>query len=369
MINYWCIDDDCSTAASGIELINASSSGALQVTLKEPKTLKDILSDVARDKPDGLILDLRLDEVPSKEKYIADYRAGTLAQQLRSLAIEQGIVDIPIVLWSSEPNLRKSYVNDVLSHGLFDHVYVKNRVVDNPSKVASELIAFAKGYKEIAEQLRNPAIKLTELLRVDGASAEFIESIVLSATSWDKLRLSTSSLARWILRRLMRSPGPLIDEKVLAARLGVSIDNSPGWAELLKKYFIQADYRGPFAELMPRWWALNVERWWMAQKPPAPLSLLAAEDRIAFLKEKFGIESLKVAENPGKTSSTFFWYVCEKTYVPLDPKDGLAMIDEDLESWNEPQLVSIEYALGDSRVPLQPNEKQRLQLIKSARSK
>ena len=59
--------------------------------------------------------------------------------------------------------------------------------------------------------------------------------------------------SRFIINELLQKSGPLIDDKILAARLGVDINSSKDWNNLLKK-LNNTKYSGVYSDVWKRWW-------------------------------------------------------------------------------------------------------------------
>ncbi len=109
----------------------------LEIEHHAPQPYHDQLPRLSHETFGGLILDLRLDQFPSWEKAggKAEYRATTLAQEIRTRATERkGAFEVPIVLWSTDERLRESYTRDDTGHDLFDLKCVKTDISDYPAK-------------------------------------------------------------------------------------------------------------------------------------------------------------------------------------------------------------------------------------------
>jgi hypothetical protein len=89
--------------------------------------MEDIVLWDKSQKLDGLILDLRLDQTVGQGQEQADYRAGSLAQEIRTLATEGKISAFPIFLWSIDKNLSKSFNRDSSSQEIFDFTLLRRR--------------------------------------------------------------------------------------------------------------------------------------------------------------------------------------------------------------------------------------------------
>ena len=96
-----------------------------------------------------------------------------------------------------------------------------------------------------------------------------------------ELKRKPHEAVSFIIRELFDAPGLLIDEAVLAIRLGVDKARSNGWKRV-KEHFRTAQYAGVAANGFRRWWIdLFLVRW--LELNPQPPFRLSAEQRIAAL--------------------------------------------------------------------------------------
>jgi len=325
-----------------VELLEHEVEG-LEIIPDTPKSFGDEIKRLKRGDYDGLILDLRLDE-----KSEAEYRAFTLAQELRTRATEGKMNDIPMVLVSTDPKLKKSYIKDSTGHDLFDRKYLKGEgLVDQSAEVAKELVSLAKGYGLINE------IKTKK----GGAGAQLQRFFLLSDEGNNKLdvrlknhfgevegRMPTHEYARFLMTELIETNGPLVDVGVLAARLGVDM-TSIGF-DALKIKFEKFKYKGPFGDKWERWWWHLIEAWWN-EKTKSNLPFLEASERVENLERITKVEDLSVAQplEPGYSSK--FWTICRLYKKPLDPFDGILVeMKKEPLAWQESLYMSIKAALS-----------------------
>lgn len=92
---------------------------------------------------DGLLLDWQL----QVEAEGGDYSSAALAQELRVLATQGGLIDLPILLCSAQDDFKAKYYKDSTSHKLFDLVYSKDDLKKDHAQL--EFIALAEGYKRL----------------------------------------------------------------------------------------------------------------------------------------------------------------------------------------------------------------------------
>ncbi|MBI1921146.1 MAG: hypothetical protein HYS23_08710 [Geobacter sp.] len=372
-INYICIDDESSTDVDPLLKSVCETTGELKIDRHKPVEIGKQVDFIKSKDPDGLILDLRLDQQKNEEGYKVPYHGLALAQELRTRMTEKRLNSFPIVLWSVDSKFKDSYDRDSTSHNLFDKIYVKDtEFTHEPARVASELVALVKGYLKIIKGQEPVKGHFQRILGLaEGASDTWDPRIGEKFLS--QYKYPPHEYARYILRELIEVQGPLIDENVLAARLGVEQEISVDWGKC-KLLFTGCYYKGAFCEAWPRWWAAEVDKWWTFQtKAPGPLRRLSAEERVEFLKTKLKSKGLVAAKPIEEGYSTRFWTICQGLEKPLDPIDGLRSSCAELKAWQDPPFLSIKAALErigrDRRVVVHPLERERLAEIKTERRK
>jgi hypothetical protein len=160
-------------------------------------------------------------------------------------------------------------------------------------------------------------------------------------------------------------PGPLINEYILAARLGVDIikkETEKDWIKL-KNILIDCKYKGIFGNGWDRWWMSKIDMFWRSVTD-IPLGDINAEARVKFLNDKFGL-ALTAAKSMDKALSSLFWTIDKKTNQPLAIEDGVtAQSNIDSPPWKEDEYYSIGSALEENILNIHPIEKDRLSKLK-----
>lgn len=301
------------------------------------------------------MLDLRLD----REVERASYRATSLAQEFRTRATEKASAvtewfgDRPIVLWSTDEKLRDSFKPDNTGHDLFDLRCVKDDIANEPgtpAHVGRQMKSLALGYRQLGQILAENST-LPVLWRALGFESleqtNFLDPRIEMVFKRREGSLPAHEYARFIVNQLLEHPGPLIEEKLLAARLGVDAEKSADFDELLSHLEPIAAYEGVFAEGWPRWWPNNLETWWNeVDNCPGTLQSLQAAERVEGLKRAFGLENLVAAVPLREKDSSRFWTVCRATQHPLDPRDGYILDTPSSHPWQERIYVSAFAALN-----------------------
>ena len=340
-MNYLYIDDDSAERVDGtvegfkqenyLEIIpnQPNSTWEEQIQFVEQKENEGIL--------DGLILDLRLDDYPNAQLKKANFRGTSLAQEVRTRQKEGILKPFPIVLFSGNDQVANSLERS--GKDLFDICIAKESIDDtNYIKYRYRLYALAEGYKLISETIS----QLSEILKVD---TEIIDERFLSELN-DLSSEPIHVIAHFIIDELIDKQGLLINEQILAARLGIDISQSADWEKLLAS-LSETKYLGVFATGWDRWWMPKIDEWWRNSiESDTYLRSTSASIRVNRIKEKLGIEGLQPANKIEKADSDEFWTICKGYNLPLDPVDGLIIEgQENLYPWQDAEYVSIDAAL------------------------
>lgn len=341
-MTYLYIDDDSSERVEGT-VQGFGKENYIKIVPNQPQStweeqIKSVIEYASIDgNLDGLILDLRLDDYPNSKNEKANFRGTSLAQEIRTRQKERSLKFFPIVLFSGNDKL----LNSLESSGkdLFDICIEKDNITEESFlEYRNKLFALASGYKKISEA----AVNLRTVLEVD---ASIIDQRFLSELN-TLLSEPIHVLARFIINELIEKQGLLIDEQILAARLGIDIEKSEDWIKILE-YLSFSKYSGIFNLGWKRWWMPIIDNWWRDfGEAKTYLRSTSASQRVKLIKEKLGLENLQPANKIEKSDSEEFWTVCKGYNLPLDPVDGL-MIEgqENLFPWQDATYVSIDAAL------------------------
>lgn len=292
-----------------------------------------IINDIKIENPDLLLLDYILTE-GSDLKYC---NAPTIASTLRSLTAIEGLKERPIVLMSNQDNIVNSYRKDYTSHDLFDYAITKENATKKcTEKFINKCISFIRAYKKIAED----KFDLSKILEID---KNLIHSKLLIYLNEDNK--SVYEYSRFIFEHVIRCSGLLIGEEILSARLGIS-KNSADW-EKIKDQIVDCKYKGVFSDVYNRWWMPKIDHWWLNEIDDRySLRHYNAEERVKKLTEKLHL-NLNVVTSSDKNLSTNYWTICKQTKLPLDPFDGIELLEEDFKPWQDREYISIDGFLKD----------------------
>ncbi|SNR54167.1 hypothetical protein SAMN04488009_2261 [Maribacter sedimenticola] len=356
------IDDENSenskTFADGL-----SKNGSIEITIIKPTNLEKLVAEIVAKQAniDALILDLKLDGNQKGDR-TAKFTAPTLATGIKTKYFSENGIEtaFPIFLISSIANLKKYYDPDTSSHDLFDFTIPKGSIGKNGDYYESIIHSITNAYIEIQKEKTNFNHLLA--LSIDNE----IPNKIFTSKYLSGKETSISEISQYIFNEVIYKSGVLIDEYILAARLGVDFENSDDW-DNLKAKIEEFKYTGIFSTSFDRWWAYDVINWWNSNFNKSLIQLTASE-RVKLIKEKFDLTELKEAQPIAKTTSTKFWTICQVYKKPLDPKDGF-LVDGNLLNWQDKKYISLESILErDAKkegVLLNPAERERFEDIKS----
>lgn len=340
-------DKDAGDAADSFSFKNENDS--FNVIFRESIANWESQQDVLDNETyDGIIVDLNLNDQRPSNADQAKYSGTEIAQRIRTKSIKNAC---PVVLYSANDNI--DFWSENKKSGLFDMCISKEW--KNKQSYAIKMYSLTKAYKIIHKKeinfecyesekndkeinkYKKQLFGVDHLEKINKPFADYLQKISSNPTY---------IIAQFILNEFICKQGILIDEEVLAARLGINIEASTDWNLVLKKLDF-AKYKGVFNEGWPRWWMYKIEEWWNEElKCEDYLISTPAEERVKVIKEKLKVDNITPATPLPKAESDLFWTVCKGFHKPLDPIDGLAIQgQENLFSWQETEYVSIEAAL------------------------
>ncbi|MCT3733714.1 hypothetical protein HZQ80_05920 [Elizabethkingia anophelis] len=280
---------------------------------------------------DGLILDLRLDGTGADR---TEFNATALAQELRSVAARGDMATFPIVLCSTEAKIKDTYSSDKTSHDLFDYKIYKSNPKPNWAKLSLKLYSLANGYKILNSNVDN----LGEIFGIKDEKeldARILERFATFSVNYD--------YSHFVIKNFFHQTNPLINERILAARLGIDLNKTPedDWKKLIELYFNDAKYSGIFSDGWDRWWSDKIVDIFYTYSKQR-LSFSKASERVEKLKEISGITTLVDAKPLKFCNSTEFWSICEAYKVPIDPLEGFkVLVNAELKPWQESKYISL----------------------------
>lgn len=294
----------------------------------------------------GIILDLRLDTQAQWEGDSigkkAQYRAEELAQKIRVDATEGIIPDVPIVLWSTDQNLNNSgFSRDSTPKDLFDLKVVKTSISNKASEIRLKLIALAEGYRIIEQSYSESMIRLDKCLNLPVHVEEYIDPRIISYFSVD-IKPPIHDVARYILDEIIRKPGILIDEHLLATRLGISIQESEKWAVFLDDILSFARYTGVFYKGWTNFFGDELYGWWRQNFQESNLKTLKASERVELINNRYAGYNLTPLSSSSDDPEGKYWYNCMITGKPISQKSSFLVSDPHKLPWQESLYLSKE---------------------------
>lgn len=335
---YLYIDDDKSAKGFTKDI---QEKGVLEFDIRQPKSWneqkEDLIGKCEINNYDGLLLDLKL-EFSSGKTNDVKFTGAELAQSIRSESKSNPkIYDLPIILFSSDDFLM-AYL-DRTSYDLFDAKYAKDVSTKYGALNKEELVCFAEAYKTVNET--------KDTFKIVNKNSDNVSDLDILKLEMDEFE-TTHEIMYLLNRYFINAPGPLVDEDLLAIRLGVDISKSSDWS-ILKEHFLSPyKYNGVLSGCFDKWWMDEINTTFKSRFGKS-LKILNANERIAFLKSIENVNDIVPLDIPENHSFGTFWYKCKLSGLPLDPSDGLRTIEMPRYSWQELSYISISYLMSEER--------------------
>lgn len=326
------IDDTEATRNSILGRLSDRGIDAVSLELDEVEELADKIKDA---KPDCVLVDFVL-----TESHRVRYRSHVLARVLRDRAIDGTGPEVPIVLYSSAPKFKEFYERDQTSHDLYDYKFDKERMQLDIDAAIRIMDGLAAAYQSLADSNRDRNTLITDLQRPEG--------LELDPRIGDRFasgaRYPISELVGYTIRELIEQPYPLVDEALLAARLGLDLGKSPGAATLFAALPATALYCGICSGGFTRWWWQIVDTW-LDSLCGRSFRVMPAAERVDTLREATKIAGLEPGQPICDTYQTAYWTVCEASHRPVDLTDAFIASNSSRESWHDHRYISLDAAL------------------------
>ena len=283
-MNYIYIDDDAIDKSK--DKVSGFISKELTIETQQHKGSWEeqikYISDIS-DNIDGLILDLELNDLPNEKNERAYFRGTSLAQEIRTGQKGNDIRSFPIVLFSAQEKLDTLLESTGID--LFDICINKDVSSDVFEQYTLQLYSLACGYKRLIDE--------EEVSGILGIKTDLIDFRFISELHRN-MKLPIHVRAMFILRELINKQGLLIDEEVLAARMGIDKNSSEDW-NILLEIINSTKYTGVFSEGWQRWWMPLIEEWFESITTDNWRSL-SARERVEIITKKTGLSRLTFAE-------------------------------------------------------------------------
>jgi hypothetical protein len=376
------IDDDVQSgdapAERYAEKLTLVSKGALTVDTYRPQSMDKVLAHIVEAKPDGILVDVAFTNALTDEHVSIAYDGMALAQQIRTSqtrgmrqSIGANLPEFPLVRLSKLDVIREFIKGDTTGEDLFDERVDKADVIEHAESIVPRLISLAADYPRVSEYAATETKTEDAVAHLLGVPVEFLDRLdARTLLGLRRVDAPAHVLSRYVIGSLLGRPGPLIDEALVAVRLGIDIRSSENWPALLEN-LKPAAYRGVFGDGYRRWWMPLVLDWWATtiDDKQAPFRL-AASDRVRMIQEKTNIAKLlPIAENPD-SPGTKFWQRCIVSKLPVDPAFGFPLLTEwGQETWHDVDYLCQEEAMRDPRnTRLAPTERSRIARLRKGNS-
>lgn len=290
--------------------------------------VSDMTDQILHLKPDALILDYRLDLNKTDHDKNNNYRAGLLAQSIREKAQDNPKIDFPIILVSSEDNIRKYFNPDKTSHDLFDEWYRKESLSkdERVKDINKQIVSLANGYKLIIDNLEAQNLAYV-ILGLSQDEAYVLES---SDITYDVNKgTSPHIVARVVLNKFIKVTGLLLRPSDVAARLAIDLPKDKSENEWLFSYFSKeaCDYRGIFSDGWRRIWKHRFDAW--AENLFGKLiTSIPGDERVHILNERLGWDCKPSVSAWSKSSKELFSFACASCRRPTEIKHSVSLHDE-----------------------------------------
>lgn len=369
------LDDDAGSEAPAedyAEALMALAGGQLTIKVERPGRMADTIAMITAEAPQGLLLDVALTNAQDKEGQPVGFDGIALAQQVRTLQTRArtstgsgGLPEFPIIRLSKRDIVREYVNEDSTSDDLFDEFVDKEALIDQAEVAASIVLALANDYPAVTA-FADRAPDDDALGTLLGCESQFLARLdPRTLLGLRRPGAPAHVLSRFIVVKLLGRAGPLVDEALLAVRLGIDREQSGDWPALLEG-LTACRYSGAYASGYARWWMIAARDWWEREiDQDKPLARLGAAERVALLSQKTGLQKLVAIEASAESPGSRWWHPCARTGIPVDPAEGFPLLPVyGTETWHDTEYLSLEEALRDPRNPrLAASERARVEAI------
>ena len=328
------------------ELLNASS-GEDSVEFRSDIQLDEagkLVKSILGKNPDIVALDYRLYDNP-KSFPDATYRAGGLAQMIREEMIERPTKDFPIILISTEDNIRKLFRPDKTAHDLFDEWYLKATLAKGTrdQEIGNQIIDLIQGYKKIAGVAQEDQKHLS-LLKLDFDEwGEINPSSLLISLEETSV---THVIAHILLQNVIKRSGLLLRPIDVYARLSLAPENDDLDKAFKFLWDAELGYEGVFSTGWPRLWRHRFENW-VRENVGDPLSSIPGNTRVEAFNDA-ARTTYKAAESKwSKRDDELFSFACASCDAPTELRHSVAVHDPSVSRYAERQRICFDCVQTD----------------------
>lgn len=339
------VDDQVDAVGSFAEQL--CSTNLVAVEVMTPEEARDALL-TKRYNPAGVLMDVQFSAIPGEQ--------GTgpgVAQDIRVKQRSSDACEFPIVRFAGASPVA-NYVNgDPTSDDLFDLKIQKESLSRDLDTVLSSLQGLRSIYNFfMAHPGRESNLDLDALFGCStlerGEWSHYgLESRLAAGT-----QTAPHVAAGTFIRNFLMPSGLLLDETMLAVRLGVDKTASgSGWSEFAES--LPFRFRGVGAMHFPRWWARGLDEWWFNKvDTSAPLISLEIDQRVELLRKAVSDTTLVPIGMPKGSPGNRPWHLCAfglemdpPIAIPVDPDEAVRLTHRvDSAPWVDASYVSLKQA-------------------------
>lgn len=296
--------------------------------------------------PSGVLMDVDLsNEMGSQQS------GPGMAQDIRVAQQKRAVPGFPIVRFSFRDKVIENIGHDSSSDDIFDLKIEKDGLSTPDARFAAQEKLI--GVRQLYDALN---VEGADLLNILGLTEEQWYQWGSSAFQSDFDIGDRAHLKAGPLVRMLIHPGLLIDEDMLAVRLGVDLQNSKGWETLAGK-LAPYTYRGVASECFPRWWARGIEDWWQEEiGADAPLAGCTIAQRTELLSAI--VSDLVPLQMPKGSLGDRPWRYCLlskealQQFIPVDPARAVKVKPRSgMPPWLDPLYAALGVALQNRNDP------------------
>ncbi|MGJ5083583.1 hypothetical protein [Bradyrhizobium sp. HKCCYLS3013] len=310
-----------------------------------PSEVGDRLFSRTRERIAGVLVDIDLSSDPGTK--------GTglgVAQDLRAKQKSGSVADYPLVRFANPVPVGRFVGADPVSNDLFDLLVSKESARKDAVAVTRRCIALTAIYDELLARRSFTEKRFSEMCGLTLKQYELWSDERLFQRMQAGMAKGAGAVhvgAGAFVRTFLEPAGLLIDEDLVAVRLGVdAIRSGASWKALLSR-INSAAYRGVGSEAFNRWWARGLDAFWYSIDKESFLQELTAAERVERLCARFKLRSLVALSD----SQRRFWRLCALSrergrLVPIDPRGAISLVPAVVrEPWLDPEQAALDVAL------------------------
>lgn len=344
----WFFVDDATQEANAFAQA-LSDTGRLKVEVLAPKEAREKLL-TGQVNPLGVLMDVDLSNA------VDELGTGPgMAQDLRVKQRSGKINEFPVVRFAGAEPIKNNILGDPSSDDLFDAKIPKERVYADLEDVCNQLNGVESVYQALAPGKGAEQYSIASLVELDQQAWEKYGHPVFEQRLMGSLKHSIHVAAGIFLKTLIIPAGLLIDDSLLAIRLGIDPEKSSADFDAIKK-ILPFRYTGVASDNFSRWWARALDEWWFSTvDSKTPPSALPADARVELLKARLGLNHLAALQMPSESAGSRPWRQCAfhleqeppKSF-PIDPSESVRLTGyTDTSPWLDPLYAALGIALSN----------------------